>query len=218
MGYWVCYNIGMASIKQNYLSQIKYLYLKKGWSAREIAEKLNVNMDAVYYFFRKNNIPRRNQSEQSKILFERKPLSFSVKKNLSVKEQKLKITGIMLYWAEGSKGSPTMRNWTVDFANSDPKMIKIFLRFLRKICRVDEKRLRAYLYCYSNQNVDDLKKYWSQITKISLSQFTKPYVRQDFSLKSGRVMKYGLIHIRYADKKLLKLIMDWINEYVKRNI
>ena len=42
----------------------------------------------------------------------------------------------------------------VDFANSDKDMIIMFMQFLRKVCGVDEKRLRVYSYFYSNQNIE----------------------------------------------------------------
>lgn len=97
-------------------------------------------------------------------------------------------------------------------------MILIFLKFLRNICRIDEKRLRAYLYCYPNQDVNSLTKYWSKLTGISLSQFTRPYIRKDFSLGKKDRMKNGLIHIRYCDKKLLFQIQKWIRQYLDKII
>lgn len=88
--------------------------------------------------------------------------------------------GTMLYWAEGAKSGKLGKNKIVDFTNSDPKMILVFLYFLREFCGIDEKRLRCLLYCYSNQNVYKLMRYWSKITHIPISQFTKPYIRSDF--------------------------------------
>ncbi|MBU1045954.1 hypothetical protein KJ616_02430 [Patescibacteria group bacterium] len=123
----------------------------------------------------------------------------------------------MLYWAEGAKPNAAKRSWTVDLANSDPRMIMLFLRFLRTICRVDKKRLRVFLYCYANQNIDSLKQYWHNITHIPLSQFTKPYVRKDFIQEKTGKMPHGLIHIRYNDKKLILQISDWIREYLEEN-
>ncbi len=90
----------------------------------------------------------------------------------------------------------------------------IFLKFLRSICGVDENRLRVQLYCYANQNVEALKSYWSEVTRIPLNQFIKPYIRQDFSETKKNKMKYGLIHIRYSDKKLFLQVQNWIKEYL----
>ncbi len=123
----------------------------------------------------------------------------------------------MLYWAEGAKYTPDMRSAVIDFVNSDPRMVKLFLNFLRIICGVDEKRLRVLLYCYANQDIEFLKKYWYKVTEINFKQFTKPYVREDFLPEKSGKMRYGLVHIRYYDKKLLIQIYNWINEYLENN-
>ena len=120
----------------------------------------------------------------------------------------------MLYWAEGGKSLG--KYWSVDLANSDPEMIEVFLKFLRVICRVDESRLRVQLYCYANQDIEKLKEYWYKVTSISKNQFIKPYVRKDFRIEQKDRMKYGLIHVRYNDKKLLYQIENWIKEYYRK--
>ena len=190
------------------------MYVDKGMSMREISLSLNISMDAVVYCIRKNNIPRRSPQESNALVFKNKKLSFHEVSTLSHYQQKLKIAGSMLYWAEGYKSG--LGNTTVDFANSDPEMITVFTLFLRKIYRVDEKRLRVLLYCYSDQSVSELVRFWSKLTKIPENQFTKPYVREDFR-KDGRKMKYGMIHVRYADKKLFLSILDSI-EKMKKNM
>ena len=103
----------------------------------------------------------------------------------------------------------------MDFANSDSSMIFIFLKFLREVCGVNEDKLRIYLYCYSNQNIDKIRRYWSRLLKVPIKQFSKPYVRKDFRLDKAGKMPYGLVHIRYYDKKLLHLIRGWIEELKK---
>jgi len=199
------------------VGKLKYLYYEKGYSAREVGKELGVSIDVVYKFMRKQGLRRRDFYEMNKVLFARKPLSFKVKKNLTVSEEKLKIAGIMLYWAEGAKILKPGRG-TIDLANSDPEMVKLFLKFLREICGIDEKRLRGYLYCYANQDIEEIKQYWTTTTNIPPSQFIKPYVREDYFLECKREMKYGLIHVRYSDKKLLELILKWIGKFTKENI
>jgi hypothetical protein len=130
---------------------------------------------------------------------------------LTLKEQKLKLMGIMAYWCEGSK-STHHNNCRVDFANCDPQMMKIFILFLRKICGIDETRLRMSIYGYSNQDINKITKYWSRLLKVPCSKFIKPYVRTDFDISKKDRMPYGLAHIRYHDKKLLILIKNWIED------
>lgn len=203
------------NIKPLSIAVIKNLYYKDGLSSVEIGEKFNVSPWVVIRFMKRSNLLLRTRVESNANIFNRKPLTFSIKKSLSQKGRELKIAGILLYWAEGGKPSQHTRNWTVDLANSDPRMIMLFLRFLREICMVDEKKLSVQLYCYADQNVEALKKYWSGVTKIRLEKFIKPYVRQDFN-PNGRKMAHGLVHIRYCDKKLLFQIDTWIKEYCKK--
>jgi len=187
--------------------QIETLYRNKKYTIEETANKLNVSFWTLYNSMEKYGINRRNRSEAGYNYNRIKP-QFDIKPGLSFAEEKLKVAGIMLYWAEG-----TLKGNTVDFANSNPEMLRIFLEFLRQVCGVAEKRLRVYLYAYSHHNIDTLKNYWHNITKISITQFTKPYVRRGNPNKSNRKLPHGLIHIRYNDKKLLKKIECWIKEY-----
>ncbi len=175
----------------------------------EIAKKLGVSIWQLYGFMCKNNIPRRSPTQVNYVNNRGKP-QFKVKTDLTIFEEKIKISGIMLYWAEG-----TFRGTTVDFANSNPEMIKVFLMFLREICGAHEKRLRVYLYAYEHQDIEKLKLYWRDITGISLNQFIKPYVRKGNLNLSQRKLPYGLIHIRYNDKQLLEIIRSWLDNYIK---
>lgn len=197
----------MAQILNSQISLVKNLYYKKQLTMREIAQKLHVDIDAVVYCMRKNGIKRRSKIEASAVSFKNKKLSFHENKKLTSAEEKLKIAGLILYWGEGYK---TDKSSGIDFANSDPDMIKVFINFLRVIYGVDERRFRILLYCYSNQNVLALVNFWSKLTGISKKQFSKPYIRKDFR-ENGRKMEYGMIHIRYADKKLFLCIMEEID-------
>jgi hypothetical protein len=201
----------MTTIKKNAIKQLKKLYYKNGLSAQKVAKKLGVSIDAVFYCMRKNKLKRRSKEESNSIRYEKSAPSFKLKKIKSEKLRTLKTIGIMLYWGEGYKAGNDM----VDFANSDEDMIVLFVEFLRKICGINEKKLRVYSYFYSNHNISKNIKYWSKITKIPKKQFTKPYIRHDFRENKKNKMIHGLIHIRYGDKKLLNLIKNWINEYKK---
>lgn len=199
----------MATIPENKLEEIKKLY-DSGLSANDLAKQFDVSLDAIYYFFRKYKLPRRTASQTNLLRFNSKQPSFKIKNKLSDNEVGLKAAGVMLYWCEGSQWAG---EGIVDFANSNQRMIQIFLMFLRKVCGIDESKLRVYLYCYSNQNPKELIKFWSKLTGVSIKQFTKPYVRDDYKSEKKGKMAHGLVHIRYYDKKLLLLIKEWIIEY-----
>ena len=111
-----------------------------------------------------------------------------------------------LYWGEGAK---SLEAGVVDIANSDPAILKIFLRFLREIIGVEERRLRVYLYCFADQDVGALIGFWSEELGIPETQFTKPYVRDRF-VSAKRRMPYGVAHVRYNEKRLLIHILSEI--------
>jgi len=202
----------MGIVSQNLLDKVRKLYYGDKLSVKAIADKLKVSPDAVTYFMRKNALKRRTMWESNAINYERSKPTFRLRRIKNKKLETLKIIGTMLYWGEGCKSE---KNCMIDFANSDKDMIKLFLKFLRKVCGIDEKKLRVYSYFYSNQDIDKNIDFWSKLTGISKKQFTKPYIRDDFREDKIDRMPHGLVHIRYGDKKLLNLIKNWIEEYKK---
>lgn len=190
------------------VENIKKLYYKEGLSSSEIASKEQLSVWQVLTFMRKHGLPRRTATENNESRFLKQRLSYSLKRTLTKRDEKLKLAALMLYWAEGVKGKNQV---TVDFVNSDYKMILVFLKFLRRVCGVEEQKLRVLLYCYSDQDTGALVTYWSRITDIPENQFQEPYIRKDFN-PNGRKMGNGLVHVRYNDKKLFNQIMKWLEE------
>ena len=198
----------MAALSDEERIQAARLY-ESGLSAQQVADQLGASLDAVFYALRKVNVARRTKQESNRLRFESKPLSYSIKPNLTAHDERLKLAAVMLYWAEGYKISKC----TIDFANSDPVMARLFIDFMRKICGVDESKLRCFIYAFDTQDIEELKRFWMNTLDVSGSQFTKPYIKTAIASKQGHRMIHGLVHVRYCDKKLLKQILDWIEEY-----
>lgn len=194
----------MATLDKKIISS---LYNGCGLSTSEIAIKYNVSKWSVVSFMRRNGIERRKPSETRKIQFERQTLTYQKKARLNFADKLLLVSGLSLYWAEGSKAN----KFTVDFANSDEKMLCLFIKMLRQIYGITESKLRIYLYCYSNQKPDRLVDFWAQKLDIPDRQFSKPYIRTDFRIGKENKMPFGLVHIRYSDKKLHRQIMNDID-------
>ncbi len=186
---------------------VKNLYIH-GKMGKEISSISGLSLKQIYSSLRRQKVPRKSLAEQNKILFEKKLPSFRFKENLNLKDRELLIAAIMLYYGEGAKTGVT-----VDFINSDVLVVKLFLKFLRKICRVNEDKIRCYLYCFEDQNINELINYWSSQLKVGRTQFTKPYVRPNVN-RGNRSMPHGVIHVRYGDKKLLEKILYLCKELV----
>lgn len=190
------------------------MYVDGGFSEKQIAQKLGLTMYKVRGALDKHNVQRRTRSEAIRSLYitrdDKKP--FSIRKNLTQAEEALKLAGVMLYWGEGTK-----RGSTVSFANSDPEMIHIFIMFLRKICGIHEKRMRIALHYYADQSESKLVRFWSKLTNIPVAQFNKSLLHKT-ERNSGtyrRKSPFGTVAVRYSDKRLLEVIVTWIDEYKK---
>lgn len=109
---------------------------------------------------RTNRIKRKNYLE-------------SVEKRVSYLKDSLKNKNIakislaMLYLGEGSKCT----QGSLMFGNSDPKIIKLFLKLLRYCYVIDENKFRCTLQCRADQNIKNLENFWSNMSKISLNKF-----------------------------------------------
>ena len=119
----------MATLSHDKLKLVRHLYYKKQLSAKEIAQLLDVSLDAVYYFMRSNGLARRSYAEFNQVRFNKKPPSFKLKKRLLPKDRELKALGTMLYWGEGFQSDHAD---IVDFANSKPAMISLFLKYFEQ--------------------------------------------------------------------------------------
>lgn len=108
---------------------------------------------------------------------------------------------------------------SVSFTNSDPEMIKVFLRFLREICEVPESKIQAHLRIYKHLSEAEVIKYWKEITSINQNNFKKSYCgisKSSQNKKPYNRLQYGTIQIRVNDTNLFHKITGWI-EGIKEN-
>lgn len=129
-----------------------------------------------------------------------------------------KTAGLILWWAEGTKAYKDKRwknSWvySVDFTNTNPLMIKIFLHFLRKDIKINEQRLKAQLQIHEGDDQKYLENYWSWVTKIPTSRFTKTIIRPTGN-KIGKTK--GTCKIRYSDKKIYNKIDTALSNLLKK--
>lgn len=118
------------------------------------------------------------------------------------------LIGISLYAAEGSK-----RNYTIQFANSDPRMIVFMMDWFRRFCEIPESKFRGSVWLHDNLDVGRAINFWSKLTGIPDSQFHKTYLvkNKDNSRKIRKnIHEYGVFSIRASDAKKQRMILGWI--------
>ncbi|MEX2055214.1 MAG: hypothetical protein WD972_03450, partial [Candidatus Andersenbacteria bacterium] len=70
-----------------------------------------------------------NKKRTKAIKIENKHILAEAAKNIPILTQKeLLLIGAALYWAEGVNREPTKGYQTISFTNSDPQMVKVFIR------------------------------------------------------------------------------------------
>jgi len=204
----------MAYSKEN-IEKAKKLR-KEGYSFGEISKKLNIAKSTAYLWENKVKLSKKaieilmhkriiSREKASKILSEKREL---IKKGIMDKANKTikrltftpeinKLLCSMLYWAEGAKSNKSL----VTFINSDPNMISTFLKLFRSVFALDERKFRCLVHIHEYHNNDEIKKYWSNITKIPIGQFSKSYLKPHSKIRIRDDYK-GTISIRYYDYKI----------------
>lgn len=106
----------------------------------------------------------------------------------------LHVTGCMLYWAEGSK-----RRNDVEFANSDPDMLRTFVEFLSRCYEVPRDNVRLTLNVHLNNGLalSEIEEWWLARLNFSRCSLGSHTVNR-YSRRSGqtrRTLPFGTARI-----------------------
>ncbi|MBU4589533.1 MAG: hypothetical protein KKG01_01215 [Candidatus Omnitrophica bacterium] len=181
-----------------------YLYDVKKLSMVDIAKQLKTTQAKVYYWLKRYGIARRSRSESSYVKQNPNGDPFRIKKKLDNKERELLISGLMLYCAEGHR---TNRH-SVQLANLDHRILKVFVEFLRKICGIHKKKIGLYVQLYKQFNQNEARDYWSKVLRIPKPQIVVYPHTDKRSKMEGQVSKFGIARIQVHNYKL----KNWIDK------
>jgi hypothetical protein len=128
------------------------------------------------------------------------------------------IAGIALYWGEGFKNQHEHR---LGFCNSDPEMIRFYIKWLKKSLGVKKESLivRLTLNESYKDRAEDIESYWLKITGISKSQFTKTFYQKTKWKKQYNNQDYhGVLRVHVKKSLDLLLLMRGFIEGMKLNV
>lgn len=110
----------------------------------------------------------------------------------------LMVAGCMLYWAEGGKTG------SFSFSNSDPAMIRLFLRFALEYMDVELSRVKVALNFYDNiHTVLEVEEYWLNLVGAERNCLYKSQVNSRPQKQSGRKvgrLPYGVCCLTVTSK------------------
>ena len=126
----------------------------------------------------------------------------------------LLLVGAALYWAEGTKQKPHNVSQRVTFSNSDPAMVRLFLRWLREVCDVSLDRLTFELCIHESANhVDVAQRFWASALQLPAERFKVRFKRHNVSPHRRNIGEgyVGLMRITVKQSaQLNRRIAGWI--------
>lgn len=214
----------------HFKEKIKAIELrKKGSSIGEIAKKIAVSKSVVSLWCRDialtkkqiDNLHRKMMvgSYRGRMIFlekirkarkeETARLFDEGKKEIGLLAKRdLLIAGVALYWAEGTK---SLEKEQAAFSNSSSKMISFMMRWFEEIFHIARDRftIQIRINKIHKNRVKEVEKYWSNITGLPQSQFTKTILINTIARKAySNKDYYGTVRlsIRKGTQVVRKLI------------
>lgn len=211
---------------------------KQGFSYSEILKRVPVAKSTLSLWLREVGLSKRQKQRLTQKRLDaarrggqvkREQRILRVKKILNSAEQdiglltkrELWLIGIALYWGEGSKEKEYRPGSRVQFTNSDPRMIRLFLQWLHNACQIGDERISFEIYIHeTNQNrIVEVRSYWAKQIKVDFSKLSKIYFKKNkiaTQRKNTGDLYYGLVRVNIsASSSLNRQIAGWINGIIK---
>jgi transposase-like protein len=134
--------------------------------------------------------------------------------NLSRRD--LLVVGAALYWGEGTKSEGTSSYNSLAFSNSDPEMIKIFLRFLREILKIPEGKIYASIHMYESMSEIDTRTFWKTCTGLDEDKLTVSYQVSRAGKSIRKPLPYGTLNIKVHNRLVFNTVKGMIEGIASR--
>ena len=209
---------------------------KDGFSYNEILKIVPVAKSTLSLWLRSVGLARKQKQRLTMLKMEAalrgakaKKVKRQIKtieiKNIAIRDirritkRELWLIGVALYWAEGSKQKEHLVSQQVRFSNSDPLMIKLFLRWLSLICGISLDNVEFELYIHKTADIKSAQKFWLNVLRIPSVRLQKVRIKKNkINTKRKNIGKqyHGLISIRVRRSTDLNRRIDgWIEGICK---
>lgn len=205
---------------------------KQGYSYSEILAKVPVSQASLSFWLR--NVQLNSHQVEHLFAKKRSGQAKGARKRRSVRElqqeliiknaekqikrlsdRELFLLGAVAYWCEGAKQKPHNISSGVMFANSDPFLIKLFLKWLEKACNISQNEIKYILCIHESGNEKKAIEYWSKIMNIQPSDFLRTSFKRHKTLTNRKNVGenyYGLMRIEVRKSTILnRKIAGWIS-------
>lgn len=165
----------------------------QGWSYKEIAHALGVSISSCSLWLRDVPAPPRPGYDQERvaamwrkrwepIMVERETHRRTVKAQAAAEigeldRRDLLVAGSLICWCEGQKDKSYARREQVRFINSDPDLIRLFLRFL-DVVGVERERVRLRVQIHESADADAAMAYWADVAGADPATFQRTTLKR----------------------------------------
>jgi hypothetical protein len=197
----------------------------QGLSYNEIAAQLDVSKSSVSLWVRDLPCPERFTYVHNERRYEGLRKHFEARAAMraaeseaaaaeigELTERELLIAGAIAYWCEGTKSKPPHNSERVVFVNSDPGLIRLFLRFLASV-GVDQGDLTFNVSIHETADVEAAHRFWQEVAGASPERFTKPTIKRHnpkTNRKNAGDSYHGCLRVAvYRSSPLYRKIAGW---------
>ncbi|MFA5155584.1 MAG: hypothetical protein WC453_04080 [Patescibacteria group bacterium] len=200
---------------------------RAGKSYKEISLALNIPKSTLSNWFASNlwsqktkqylsDLARENASIRMKALSSKRKVGLQkIYKNQGLKAQqqfkkyikeRLFLAGLTLYWGEGDN---KLANGMIRVSNSDPKMIRLYYKFLQAYLPEICYKARIYLVLYRDLAEQECRTYWSKIVGLPVDRFFRSsYIKGKHPTKR---LAHGIGTLTISNREYKEKIIAWVN-------
>lgn len=125
----------------------------------------------------------------------------------------LELALAMLYLGEGAKTAKT------SLGNSDPEILSFFVKSMETLYGLDRRKVRCDLHLRADQDVEEIKHYWSRKLRIPLSGFTSASIDKRTLGRKTYPHYKGVCILNYSNiaiqRKLVYLSRQFCGKIIK---
>jgi len=200
---------------------------RQGWRIKDIAKEVGIRSDTVSKWCRDIELTsdqiaaiaaedpgwlaRHDAAQQTKKEALEQRITYQKAGRERAREgSDLHLLGCMLYWGEGAKGRNHLK-----FVNTDPHMLKLYMRFLREEFQIQDKDiyLNVMHHTKNEDEIVEIRNYWLNWLNLSLECNVNMQLKKGSDSRKSRY-EYGICSIDVSRTELLHHVYGAIQEYI----
>lgn len=134
----------------------------------------------------------------------------------TITERELWLIGVALYWAEGTKEKIYRPGSGLNFNNSDPAMIKLYIRWLEQTFKLQKQDIHLSLLIHDTKRgeIETIKKFWLEYLDYPRDTHVPAYFKMSkirTVRKNTGALYFGMMRVRvFESSGLIRRVTGWI--------